>query len=63
MKDIVATMPLHIRELYADYMGALDDDGTPDYDARLRKMRHDFANALNAEFLREELKKLDASEA
>jgi hypothetical protein len=63
MKDIVATMPQHVKDLHADFLAILDDTGTPDYDERLKKARHAFANALHVEFLKEEEKKMDAEQS
>ena len=60
MAEVVSGMPQNVRQLYADYMLALDDAGTPGYDKRLAELRHAVANAINAELLKEEEARLDA---
>jgi hypothetical protein len=55
MAEVVAGLSKETQQLYADYMLVLNDDSTPGYDDRLRKLRHAAVEAMNFELLNAEL--------
>jgi hypothetical protein len=52
--ELVATMPDHIRQKFADYQLALNDEAAPGNEKYVSKLRHEVANLIGEELFRRE---------